>query len=69
MALLTLTQAMASNYAESGILVRDAEPGATKTVMTKGEGMPFWLVLSAILCLIDQRWLQTEFIMLRLPLT
>jgi NAD(P)-dependent dehydrogenase (short-subunit alcohol dehydrogenase family) len=39
LALLTLSQVIAPELEKVGILIRDAEPGPTKTVMTAGSGM------------------------------
>jgi len=44
LALLTLSQIIAPELEKAGILIRDAEPGPTKTVMTAGSGMPKLLV-------------------------
>ena len=44
LALLALSQTLADDFAASGVLVRDVEPGPTKTVMTGGRGMPRLLV-------------------------
>ena len=44
LALLTLSQIIAPELEKAGILIRDAEPGPTKTVMTAGSGMPKLLI-------------------------
>ena len=44
LALTTLTNALAPEYANDGIILRSMDPGPNKTVMTAGSGMPRPLV-------------------------
>jgi len=50
LALTTLTSALAEDFGRDGIILRSADPGGTKTRMTRGAGMPRFL-----------RWLQPLF--------
>jgi NAD(P)-dependent dehydrogenase (short-subunit alcohol dehydrogenase family) len=50
LALTTLTNALANDWRSDGLILRSADPGGTKTGMTRGTGMPTVL-----------RWLQPVF--------
>lgn len=45
LALTTLTNALAPDYATTGIVLRSMDPGGNKTAMTAGAGMPTALLL------------------------
>jgi NAD(P)-dependent dehydrogenase (short-subunit alcohol dehydrogenase family) len=45
LALTTLTNAMAAQYSNDGVILRSVEPGPNKTSMTAGDGMPWFISL------------------------